>query len=193
MLDLFIREFLKEQKEKCSLGDEKIQELLRSHYSDEIKLSRPNMEKMLGCKDEYDYLNPPKDLDYIYRGLMNMTLNFLKKHTNLNELSDEGIALVSFKSDPVKDKSWTTSLRSARKFAEGDWTIEKPEKDKYSVVLVANSTNELLLNWELTSKLSMAKWEHPKWNEPLKKSIVDEKEVLAYGSVEIKAILWKKN
>ena len=160
---------------KVSEPDEaKIKAWLVEHISG-AKMSRPRMAKLKALEDQYSYLKPP-DVASVYRGLRN-----IPKRAAGNRLGA---------SDPVKDKSWTTSQSIASRFATTEFTLDDPDTDKVGVVLTADANQDhLLLNFaEIAELEGVGDVIHDVWDEPLSIAILDEREVLAIDELEITEI-----
>lgn len=159
----------------ATVDEATVKQWLVEHVSDARKMPRDRMAKLKSVEDVYPYLAPPA-VNTVYRGLRNI------------KRSQAG-SLVGM-SDAVKDKSWTTNLEVAAKFATTDWTLEEPDDDRVGVVLVADAEpGKLLLNHELLADLEgVADQWHDKWDETLKQAIEDEREVLALEPLHVRTV-----
>jgi hypothetical protein len=153
-----------------------IQGWLVDHYSHVAKLTQPRIRVLLGLRDKYPYLRAPAVLS-IYRGLSNVSPGIAGK-------------LVG-ESDPAVDKSWTTSLEQASKFASGEY-IKPGDIDEETVGAVMHAKvdpEQLLLDADAIALLdAVGSAIHPIWKIPIRQSIVDEREVVVLGPVEVERV-----
>jgi hypothetical protein len=149
---------------------------LVDHYSHVSKLTQPRIRVLLGLRDQYPYLRAPA-VTNIYRGLSNVSPGVAGK-------------LVG-ESDPTVDKSWTTSLEQATKFATGEY-IKAGDIDPERVGSIMHGKvdpEQLLLDADAVAQLdAVAGSIHPVWNEPLRQSILDEREVVVLGPVDVERV-----
>lgn len=159
---------------------------LREHYSMAPKLTRPRIARLMSVRDRFSFLNAP-DCEYVYRGLANI------KPSLVGKLLSE--------TDPTRDKSWTTSFDQAAAFATGEYIPrDKVDPEAIGVVLVAKVERErerLLLNAEAIADIpEVANYVNPIWNMPLRQAILDEREVIADGVldvVQVRAVLMSES
>ena len=155
---------------------ETIYQWLREHYCMAPKLTRPRIEALLALRAKYSFLRPPRT-EHVYRGLSNIKPSLVGK--------------LLAETDPVRDKSWTTSFEQACAFAAGKYI--KPEDvdpEAIGVVLIAEADpNRLVLNAsEIADIPEIGKHFNPLWDMTIEQSIRDEAEVLAHGPLVVQQV-----
>lgn len=158
-----------------ALDEETIKRWLVEHITGERKMPLPRMQKLKELEDEYAFLKPP-EVTTVYRGLYNVPKSVAGK-------------LVG-PSNATRDKSWTTKLEVAAKFASTQWCDEEPKDGCVGVVLVADvDPSQLLLNHEDLAQLpGVFDQFDERWGETLENAIRDEAEVLAIGPLQVRTV-----
>jgi hypothetical protein len=145
------------------------------HLLDDRKMPRPRMAALKAIEDRYPWLKPP-NVDVVYRGLRNLT----------RQVADHRDGLLR-PSDPVRDKSWTTSRKAADEYALAEHTIEDREAGRVGAVLEARASADVLLfnAAEMAKVPGIGDVIHPDDGKPLSDMILAESEVVALGSLEV--------
>lgn len=142
------------------------------HLLDARKMPRPRMKALKAIDDRYSWLKPPR-VDVVFRGLRNLT----------SQAADR----LLHPSDPVRDKSWTTSRSVADQYALAEHTSEDREEGQVGAVLEARAASDaLLLNAnELAKTAGIGDVIHPDDGKPLRDMILAEREVIALESLDV--------
>lgn len=145
------------------------------HLLDARKMPRPRMVALKGIEDQHAWLKPPR-VDTVYRGLRNLT----------RRAADHRDGLLH-PSDPVRDKSWTTSRKVADEYALAEHTVEDREAGRVGAVIEARATPAaLLLNAdEMAKVIGIGDVIHPDDGKPLRDMIIAEREVIALDSLDV--------
>ena len=148
------------------------------HLLDGRKMSSPRMAALKAIEDRYSWLKPPR-VDVVYRGLRNLSQRTADQRDGLRHPTD-----------PVRDKSWTTSRTVADEFALAEHTIEDREEGRVGAVIEARASSPaLLLNAdEMAKTVGIGDVIHPDDGKPLSDMILAEREVLALGSLDVVAV-----
>lgn len=142
------------------------------HLLDARKMPRPRMAALKAIDDRYSWLKPPR-VDVVFRGLRNLT----------SQAADR----LLHPSDPVRDKSWTTSRSVADQYALAEHTSEDREEGRVGAVLEARAASDaLLLNAdEMAKTAGIGDVIHPDDGKPLRDMILAEREVIALESLDV--------
>lgn len=165
-----------ERADKLAVPDEATAKAwVVEHLFDDRKMPRPRMAALKAIEDRYPWLRPPR-VDVVYRGLRNLT----------QQAADHRDGLLH-PSDPVRDKSWTTSRKVADEYALAEHTIEDREAGRVGAVLQARASADLLLfnAAELAKVPGIGDVIHPDDGKPLRDMILAEQEVVALDSLEV--------
>jgi hypothetical protein len=143
------------------------------------------MAALKSIEDLYPWLKPPV-VDAVYRGLRNLT-RAVADRAVARHRAGFGLDGLLRPSDPVRDKSWTTSRKVADEYAMAEHTIEDREAGRYGVVMEARaSADAMLLNAaELAKVPGIGDVIHPSDGKPLRDMILAEQEVVALDKLDI--------
>jgi len=145
------------------------------HLLDSRKMPRSRMVALKAVEDRHAWLKP-QHVDVVYRGLRNLTRRAADQRDGLQHPSD-----------PVRDKSWTTSRTVADEYALAEHTIEDREEGRVGAVIEARaSSSALLLNAdEMAKTAGIGDVIHPHDGKPLRDMILAEREVIALESLDV--------
>ena len=157
-------------------SEEEVRLWLVEHYSDIRKMPADRVKLLLDQRTTYPYLHPDATKLWIYRGLFNIT--------------EAAVEKIRLGTSPVRDKSWTTNVMMADRFAHGEFTDESAIEGRHAVVLKARLPHKrALLNAQATAgEPGIGDVHHDLWNEPLAVSILTEREVLVSGTVHPESV-----
>lgn len=167
-----------DRADKIALPDEATAKAwMVEHLLDARKMPRPRMVALKGLEDRYAWLKPPH-VDVVYRGLRNLTRRAADQRDGLKHPSD-----------PVRDKSWTTSRTVADEYALAEHTIEDREEGRVGAVIEARANSSLLLNAdEMAKTAGIGDVIHPDDGKPLRDMILADREVIALESLDVVAV-----
>lgn len=148
------------------------------HLLDGRKMPRPRMQALKAIEDRYPWIKPPS-VDVVYRGLRNLSQRTADQRDGLRHPTD-----------PVRDKSWTTSRTIADEYALAEHTIEDREDGRVGAVIEARASSPaLLLNAdEMAKTAGIGDVIHPHDGKPLRDMILAEREVIALESLDVVAV-----